>query len=297
MEAYSSFAEVYDLFMDNVPYGEWCGYITALLAEHGIADGLILDLGCGTGRLTRLLAEAGYDMIGVDYSGEMLDIARRQGGMSAAEERDAGEAVRGQEQDAGDSVQSRERDAGDPAQSREQDTGDPAQSRTSGILYLQQDMRSFELYGTVRAVVSSCDALNYILEEEDLREIFRLVNNYLDPGGLFLFDMNTIYKYRDMLGETTICENREEGSFIWENYYDGESGINEYDLTLFIREEGGLYRKYEETHYQRGYELSGIKRLLEEAGLTFVAAYDAFTREPVRADSERICVLARERGK
>ena len=308
MEAYSSFAEVYDLFMDNVPYREWCGYITALLAEHGIADGLILDLGCGTGRLTRLLAEAGYDMIGVDYSGEMLDIARRQGGMNAAEKqdagetvrvqrKDAGEAVRGQKQDAGNSVQSRERDAGEAVRGQKQDAGNSVQSRASDILYLQQDMRSFELYGTVRAVVSSCDALNYILEEDDLRKIFRLVNNYLDPGGLFLFDMNTVYKYRDMLGETTICENREEGSFIWENYYDGESGINEYDLTLFIREEGGLYRKYEETHYQRGYELSDIKRLLEEAGLTFAAAYDAFTREPVRADSERICVLASERGK
>ncbi len=286
MEAYSSFAEVYDLFMDNVPYREWCGYITALLAEHGIADGLILDLGCGTGRLTRLLAEAGYDMIGVDYSGEMLDIARRQGGMNAAEKQDAGETVRVQRKDAGEAVRG-----------QKQDAGNSVQSRASDILYLQQDMRSFELYGTVRAVVSSCDALNYILEEDDLRKIFRLVNNYLDPGGLFLFDMNTVYKYRDMLGETTICENREEGSFIWENYYDGESGINEYDLTLFIREEGGLYRKYEETHYQRGYELSDIKRLLEEAGLTFAAAYDAFTREPVRADSERICVLASERGK
>ena len=102
---------------------------------------------------------------------------------------------------------------------------------------------------------------------------------------------------QELLGETTICENREEGSFIWENYFDEEEQINEYDLTLFIREESGLFRKYQETHYQRGYELETIERLLQEAGMEFVTAYDAFTREAPREDSERIYVIAREQGK
>lgn len=109
MEAYSSFAEVYDMFMDNVPYGEWCGYLCGILDEAGIREGLVLDLGCGTGKMTRLLKERGYDMIGVDLSEEMLSIAREQGG--------------------------------------------------EGILYLQQDMRELELYGTVRAVVCVCDSI------------------------------------------------------------------------------------------------------------------------------------------
>ena len=136
------------------------------------------------------------------------------------------------------------------------------------------------------------DSMNYITEDEDLLEVFRLVNNYLDPGGVFIFDMNTIYKYREIMGEKTIAENREEGSFIWDNYYDEEEQINEYDLALFIPEgEDGLYRKYEEIHYQRGYELETVKQLLEEAGLQFVASYDAFTKEPVKADSERIYIF------
>ncbi len=257
MEAYSSFSKVYDLFMDNVPYEEWCEYITGLLQEYGIGEGLVLDLGCGTGKLTRLLAKAGYDMIGVDNAEEMLEIAREA----------------------------------------EYDNGTEGEDLAGNILYLLQDMRSFELYGTVRAVVSICDSINYILEEDDLREVFRLVNNYLDPAGIFIFDLNTIYKYRELLGETTISESREEGSFIWDNYYDEQSGINEYDLTLFIREGGELYRKYEETHYQRAYELWNIKRLLAEAGMEFVAAYDAFSREPVKEDSERIYIIAREHGK
>lgn len=249
MEAYTSFAQVYDLFMDNVPYEEWCEYIKSLLKEYKIDDGLVLDLGCGTGKLTRLLEDAGYDMIGIDYSGEMLEIAREH------------------------------------------------QEEGSNILYLLQDMREFELYGTVRAVVSVCDSMNYITEEEDLLQVFRLVNNYLDPKGLFIFDLNTVYKYKELLGETTISENREEGSFIWDNYYEEEEQINEYDLTLFIKEKDNLYRKYEETHFQKAYTLEKVKELLEKAGMEFVAAYDAFTRDAVKEDSERIYVIAKENGK
>ncbi|MDF2537803.1 MAG: hypothetical protein K0S76_824 [Herbinix sp.] len=104
------------------------------------------------------------------------------------------------------------------------------------ILYLCQDMREFELYGTVAAVVSVCDSMNYILSEEDLLQVFRLVNNYLDPGGLFIFDLDTQYAYEEVLGDSTIAENREEGSFIWENTYYEEEMINEINLTLFIPE-------------------------------------------------------------
>ncbi len=162
------------------------------------------------------------------------------------------------------------------------------------ILYLNQDMRAFELYGTVKAVISVCDSINYITKEEDLLAVFRLVNNYLDPGGIFLFDLNTLYKYREILGETTICENREEGSFIWENYYDEEEQINEYDMTFFIREEDGRYRRYKETHYQRGYSIETVQTLLEQAGLEFVACYKEQTTLPPEECDERIYMIARE---
>lgn len=247
MDAYTSFAQVYDLFMDNVPYEQWGAYLEGIFKEYGIEDGLILDLGCGTGKLTRLMAEKGYDLIGVDYSYEMLDIAKEQSDES--------------------------------------------------ILYLMQDMREFELYGTVRAIYSACDCLNYILEEDELREVFSLVNNYLDPKGLFVFDMNTPFKYQELLGENTFAENREEGSFIWENYYDEEEEINEYDLTLYIKEEDGRYQRFEETHYQKCYDLETVKRLLQEAGMEFVAAYDAYTKDAVSDESEKMLIIARECGK
>ena len=165
------------------------------------------------------------------------------------------------------------------------------------ILYLEQDMREFELYGTVRAIVSVCDCMNYITEEEDLLTVFKLVNNYLDPDGIFIFDMNTPYKYREILGNTTIAENREEGSFIWENEFDEETGINVYDLTLFLPREDGLYERDEEIHYQKAYEPEKIRELLEKAGLIPLAVYDAYTKDAPKPDSGRLTFVAREHGK
>lgn len=247
MQAYGGFAEVYDKFMDNVPYEEWCEYIIALLKKYGVNDGLVLDLGCGTGNITEILCDAGYDMIGVDNSEEMLAVAM-----------------------------------------------DKRMANGKDILYLLQDMREFELYGTVKAVISVCDSINYITDIEELTKVFRLVNNYLDPGGVFIFDMNTIYKYRELLGSNTIAESREDASFIWENYFDEEGLVNEYDLTIFVREQEALFRKYEEYHYQKAYSVEEVKEALEEAGLEFVAVYDAFAKEPVKETSERVYFIARE---
>lgn len=255
MEPYTGFAQVYDIFMDNVPYEEWAEYLTSLLRENGVVSGLVLDLGCGTGNMTEILAADGYDMIGVDNSEDMLEIA----------------------------LEKKLRSGHD-------------------ILYLLQDMREFELYGTVRAVVSVCDSVNYITEPEELAEVFRLVNNYLDPRGVFIFDFNTEYKYREILGEQTIAEDRGECSFIWDNCYYEEERINEYDLTLFIRDEAAsdageeLYRKYQETHFQRSYTLEEIQDLIEQSGLEFVTAYDAFTKDEPGERSERVYVIARKSG-
>lgn len=247
MDAYTGFAEVYDLFMDQVPYEKWSGRIIQILSAYGIRDGLVLDLGCGTGSMTELLAGAGYDMIGVDASEEMLELAYEKRAESGHD-----------------------------------------------ILYLLQDMREFELYGTVRAIVSVCDSLNYITEEEELLHVFRLVRNYLDPDGVFFFDMNTIYKYSKMLGETTIAENREEGSFIWENYYDPEEQLNQYDLTLYIRDEDDRYTRFEETHIQKAYTLERVLELLQQAGMKAEQIFDSDTGKEVTDTTGKFCITARK---
>lgn len=251
MDAYTSFATVYDLFMDNVPYDEWFDWLQRKLAACGVTSGILLDLACGTGRFTERFAETGFDMIGVDGSEEMLNIAHENASAKGLD----------------------------------------------SILYLCQDMREFELYGTVAAAVCLCDSLNYLTEPEDLVTVFRLVNNYLDPGAPFLFDFNTEYKYREIMGECTIAENRDEASFIWENYYDEEEHVNEYDLTFFVREKDGRFSRFQETHYQYGYTLEQVKEALSAAGMEFVAAWDGYSDEPAKECSERIVVLAKERGK
>lgn len=251
MAAYSGFAEVYDKFMDNVPYDEWTEYLTGLLRENGVNGGLVAELGCGTGNVTARLKSAGYDMIGIDISCDMLQMANEK----QAEE-------------------------------------------SEKILYLCQDMREFELYGTVEAFVCICDGINYILEKDELVNTFKLVNNYLEAGGIFIFDLNTAYKYREVLGERIIAENRENMSFIWENYYDEDSRINEYGLTVYVEDaadEERRFVRFDEVHYQRAYCIEEIKDALEEAGMEFVAVYDAFTHDAPREDSERLYFIAGEK--
>lgn len=273
-EAYTDFASVYDTFMDDTPYQEWADFLAELISTYGISKpykngekalgtessekekleterDLVVDLGCGTGTLTELLSRKGYDMIGVDMSAEMLNVAL----------------------------------------AKKEKSGSP-------ILYLCQDMRELDLYSTVGTVISVCDSVNYLLEDEEVLETFGLVNNYLYPGGIFLFDFNTVYKYEQIIGDTTIAENREKCSFIWENYYHEDGHINEYDLTVFAREEkSGLFRRFTETHFQRGYTVEEMKGFLEQAGLELIRFLDADTHKEPTACSERIYGIAREKQK
>ena len=248
MDAYTSFAQVYDLFMDNIPYDDWCNYLVELLKKYGVNDGLILELGCGTGSVTRRMASNGYNMIGIDNSEDMLAIAR-----------------------------------------------DNTDNNSDNILYLLQDMTEFELYGTVNAIISICDCMNYITSEDDLLKVFQLANNYLEKDGIFIFDMNTEYKYKEILGDNIIAENRDEGSFIWENTYYEDEKINEYNLTLYIMDnEDYKYNRFEETHYQKTYSVENVIRLIEEAGMEFIKVYDAFTFEEPNETSERVYFVAKE---
>jgi len=165
------------------------------------------------------------------------------------------------------------------------------------ILYLNQDMTEFELYGTVSAFVSVCDSMNYILEYGDFEQVLRLVNNYLDKDGIFVFDLKTEHFYNKVLGSSVFADNAEDCSLIWENEYDPEKRLNSYTLTIYnkLEEEDGLYERIEEEHFQRAYSLEEIKRLVEKSGMEFVTAYDAFTKEAPKETSERIYIIAREK--
>jgi len=251
MQAYRTFAQVYDNFMQDVNYDEWGKYILELLRKYNGKKSLGLDLGCGTGKITEFLAKQKVDMIGVDLSCDMLAVAK-----------------------------------------------ETAKDQGLDILYLEQDMTEFELYGTVDFIVSICDSINYLLEKQELLKTFKLVNNYLDPKGIFIFDMNTKHKYQNILAENTFAETLEDSCYIWNNYFYEDDNINEYELTFFMKKEGkDSYERFEEIHYQKAYSINLIKELLQKAGLDVLAVYDAFTFNEPKEDSERVYFVAQEISK
>lgn len=244
-EIYGEFAYVYDEFMDNIPYEQWHDYLHKLLIKYGVEKGIVTELACGTGTMTKLLADDGYDMIGIDISYEMLDVARQK-------------------------------------------------YTDDNILFLNQDMRELDLYGTAAAMVCVCDGMNYITDEKELLKVFEKIKIFLDYNGVFIFDMKTRHFYNDILGSRTIAENREDASFIWENEFHKDTGINEYLLTIYslIDDENDLFERSEEIHHQRAYDIKLVNDCLEKAGLTCLEVYDAFTENAAKDDSERIYFVA-----
>lgn len=168
-----------------------------------------------------------------------------------------------------------------------------SQEDSDGILYLCQDMRSFELYGTVGAVISLCDSMNYLADTDELLQVCKLANNYLDPKGLFIFDMKTDSYYKK-LGTGTIAENREEGSFIWENEYNPDTRDNYYYLTIYEENEEGTFDRFEEEHMQHAFTVDEVKAAIKESGLELLQVLDVSTMEAPTEDSDRLYFIARE---
>lgn len=237
-EKYVSFAAVYDELMEDAEYEKRIEYIEEIFDKTGVKPKLMLDLACGTGTATKMFAEKGYDMIGVDLSVDMLDVAK-------------------------------------------------SKSDGLNILYLNQPMESFELYGTVDAVVCMLDSINYILDFENLVKTFKLVKNYLNPGGVFVFDINTKYKLENVLAGNVFCGESDNAYYTWENYYDKEENICEFILEFFIKD-GEKYSRRTETHYERGYSVAELKKAIEESGLTLAGVYDDMSFEPENRKSERL---------
>lgn len=245
MQAYTVFADIYDDFMGNIPYETWSNNIAGLLKEYNITEGIVCELGCGTGKLTELMAKKGYEMIGIDNSEDMLSVAR---------------------------------------ESCEED-----------ILYLLQDMRELELYGTVEAVISVCDSMNYLVNDGELEEVLRKVNLYLERDGIFIFDMKTEYCYEKVLGDSVQYEDTEDMALIWENHYDNQSKIHSYDLTMFISyDEEESFTRYRETHYQRAYSVDEVKAAVKAAGMELLKVIDADSMKEPGESSERIYYVVKE---
>ena len=169
-----------------------------------------------------------------------------------------------------------------------------AREQGADILFLAQDMRRLDLYGTVDAVVCVCDGINYILEEPDMLEVFRRVRLFLNLGGVFIFDMNTEYKFKEVFKDQ-IFEDKGLGgeAYIWENHYDPETRINEYNMLFFDLSGGETYTEpFSEVHVQRAYPTADVCNMLMEAGFASVAVRDGYSGNPPVATSQRVVFIA-----
>ncbi len=238
---YGKFSSLYDDLMKDVNYIKTAEYYQAIFEKFGQKPELVLDLGCGSGNLTRIMQEKGYDMIGIDASEEMLSVAKE---------------------------------------------------KDSKSLYLQMDATEFELYGTVDAIVSYLDLVNYLTEDGDLDKLMHLVQNYLNYDGLFVFDISTEYKLKNILGDNTLTYDDGKIFYVWENNLE-DKFCNMF-LTFFVKE-GEHYNRIEEEQCQRIYTKEEIISSAEKAGLVPLGVFGENFNAPLENDERIYFVMQRRK--
>ena len=242
MTAYAALAQVYDSLMPAQAYPAWAESCDALFRPRGLHT--VLDLACGTGRLSWLLAEKGYEVIGADLSSDML-----------AEAMAAGE---------GRSVEVRP-------------------------MFICQAMEELDLYGTVQAAVCSMDGMNY-LDSEALREALRRVHLFLEPGGVFLFDLHTPARFRAMDGET-YCSESDSAFCVWNAHLEEDGSACRYLIDIFTPA-GKLWRRNREEHWEYVHDPEEVCALLLSLGFSEVSIRAGLPLRERSEKDERVFLLA-----
>ena len=244
---YNILASVYDKFQE-IDYERFIAFYEEIFKKYNIEPRLILDLGCGTGNITIPMAEKGYDMIGIDLSVEMLEIAAEK-----------------------------------------------ARNADKDILFLNQDMSDFELYGTVDAMVCALDGVNYLTEDGQVSDMLSKLHYYLNPGGILIFDINTEYKFRNILDGSTFVYDDNDAYCVWNSEFDQEEGICYFDLNIFTQNPDGTYTRRDEFQEERAYSVEDIKKTVEECNLELLGVYDNLSFNPLTDQSERLFFVVRRK--
>lgn len=283
-DGYRAIASAYDRFNADVDYERWSDFIEACFGKFLPArPEIVLDLACGTGRMTFPLADRGYDMIGIDGSSDMLaEACDKNNDRTDRLFEEACERL-GLDPDGLDTDAAMEELAKRPAP-----------------LFLQQDMRDFELYGTVDATVCCLDSLNYLCGDGDLLVCLKCIHLYLAPGGLLVFDVNSPYKFAHTYGNNAyILEDEDEdGRAVfcgWQNEYHPESRLCKFYLSLFAEGEDGAYVRSDEEQTERCFDEAELTAALDEAGFDLCGMYADFDFSPVTETTERWYMVARTR--
>ena len=232
------------MLTEDVEYQKRADYLELLFKKY-LKDKpvLIADIGCGTGTMCSILSDRGYDMIGIDSSASMLNVAREK-------------------------------------------------SEGKDILYLLQSMTEFELYGTVDVCLSLLDSVNYLTDDDDFDRLIKLVKNYLNPGGLFIFDINTPYKFENILADNIYTYENEKVFYTWENSFDGK--ICEFYLNFFVENENGTYNRITEQHFERCYQIEELVDIIKNNGMTVVSVFGDLSEKMYKNSDERVYFIVKK---
>ncbi len=246
MSEYGILAGCYDELTRDIDYASFADFYEEIFRAEGIEVKSMLDLACGTGTLTCLLADRGYELIGVDRSIEMLS------------------------------------EAFDKAQN------------VQGIrpLFLNQDMTRLDLYGTVDCAVCCLDGINYLTDPDDAGKVFGRLKFFINPNGLFIFDINSAYKLRGLDGGMFIDED-ENSYCVWRTEFSKENNLCFYGMDIFKKQKSGLWRRGSEEHYEYAYSPEQLKQLLEENGFHGIKFYADRKLDAPKEDELRIFITAR----
>ncbi|MCK5758288.1 MAG: class I SAM-dependent methyltransferase [Clostridiales bacterium] len=240
---YKDTAQFYDRLTSDVDVSKYAAYFTEVFKKHAkIHPKSVMDLGCGTGRLTFAMAEKGYDMTGVDGSTEMLSVAYGKKG--------------------------------------------------PGILWINQDFTELDLFGTYNAAVSLLDCVNHLLTDEMVAKFFKRLRYFIEPGGLFIFDINSEYKFNSIYKDNVFYSVDDDFSYIWQNHFDKNTGICTMDMTFF-RKEGDVYKRFESVNKEKYYSIDFLREALKKSGFSVEALYNDCSFDEPTKTSKRIFFVCR----
>ena len=234
MKSYNTFAKFYDELTENVEYKKRTDYISSFFKKYADKCETVLDLACGTGSVSKYLADLGYNVIGLDLSDEMLTVA--------------------------------------------------SSKRIEGATFIKGDMADFELPYKVDCCVCSLDSINHLRDICEVKKCFDCVFNSLNDGGVFVFDVNTVFKHKEVLGDNTFVFDEEDFFLSWDNEYLGDNTVR--ILLDFFVFNGKNYDRFSEEFNEKAYTVEELKNA---AGKFHVMGiYEEMTLGDVKEDSERI---------
>ena len=241
MGVYEALAVSYDRLTNDVDYEATVAFYEEILKQEGLKPRTAVDLACGTGSVTAILARKGLQVIGVDMSEEMLTVASQ---------------------------------------------------KAADAWFICQKLQQLRLPKAVDLAVCALDSLDYITDPEDCKEAIRKTYKYLNPGGIFIFDVNTPEKLRAMDGQVFLDED-EDVYCVWRGEFDEKTNICSYGMDLFQRR-GDVWERSFEEHREYAYDAQTLTGYLKRAGFTSIRIYADRLMEAPREGEQRIYIKARK---